>query len=57
MMTFYIIGVIYVCILGWLAYEFYRAPFVNGLEKIIKKQKKSGSYSDLEKLRRGRSKH
>jgi hypothetical protein len=56
-MTFYIIGVIYVCILGWLAYEFYRAPFVNGLEKIIKKQKKSGSYSDLEKLRRGRSKH
>jgi hypothetical protein len=57
MMTFYIIGAMYGCVLGWVVYEFWRAPLMKEPEQIIKKQKKSGSYSDLQKLGRGRSKH
>ena len=57
MMTFYIIGAMYGCVLLWVIYEFWRAPLMNESGQIIKKQKKSGSYSDLEKLGRGRSKH
>ena len=57
MMTFYIIGAIYGCILGWVVLEFIKAPLVNGKGNIINKTKKSGSYEDLEKLGRGRSKH
>ena len=56
-MTFYIIGAMYGCVLLWVIYEFWRAPLMNESGQIIKKQKKSGSYSDLEKLGRGRSKH
>ena len=48
---------IYSLILLWVIYEFWRAPLMNESGQIIKKQKKSGSYSDLEKLGRGRSKH
>jgi hypothetical protein len=50
-------GAIYGIILGWVVFEFYRAPHMDGNGNIIKKTKKSGSYSDLEKLGRGRSKH
>jgi hypothetical protein len=57
MMTFYIIGAMYVCVLLWVIYEFWRAPLVDGKGNIINKTKKSGSYSELEKLGRGRSKH
>ena len=58
MMTFYIIGAMYACVLLWVIYEFWRAPLINQSGQIIKKQKKSsGSYSELEKLGRGRSKH
>jgi hypothetical protein len=58
MMTFYIIGAMYGCVLGWVVYEFWRAPLMNESGQIIKKQKKSsGSYKDLEKLGRGRSKY
>ena len=56
-MTFYIIGAMYGCVLGWVVYEFWRAPLTNESGQIIKKQKKSGSYKDLEKLGRGRSKY
>ena len=48
---------IYAVVLLWVIYEFWRAPLMNESGQIIKKQKKSGSYSDLEKLGRGRSKH
>lgn len=48
---------IYGVVLLWVIYEFWRAPLMNESGQIIKKQKKSGSYSDLEKLGRGRSKH
>jgi hypothetical protein len=52
----------------WMAYEIYRAPMMdeNGritkegkkLKDLFKKKKKSGgSYEDLEKLKRGRSKY
>lgn len=53
----------------WIAYEIYRAPMMDEqtgkitkegkqLKDLFKKKKKnSGSYSDLEKLGRGRSKH
>ena len=57
MMTFYIIGAMYGCVLLWVIYEFWRAPLVDGKGNIINKTKKSGSYNELEKLRRGRSKH
>jgi hypothetical protein len=57
MMTFYIIGAMYGCVLLWVIYEFWRAPLVDGKGNIINKTKKSGSYSELEKLGRGRSKH
>jgi len=57
MMTFYIIGAMYGCVLLWVIYEFWRAPLVDGKGNIINKTKKSGSYEDLEKLGRGRSKY
>jgi hypothetical protein len=57
MMTFYIIGAMYGCVLLWVIYEFWKAPLVDGKGNIINKTKKSGSYSELEKLGRGRSKH
>jgi capsular polysaccharide biosynthesis protein len=42
----------------WIIYEFITAPTYNETTgKFIKKTKSSGSYSDLEKLGRGRSKH
>lgn len=51
-------GAIYGIILGWVVFEFWRAPHMNENGQIIKKTKKSsGSYKDLEKLGRGRSKH
>jgi hypothetical protein len=56
-MTFYIIGAMYGCVLLWVIYEFYRAPLVDRKGNIINKTKKSGSYEDLEKLGRGRSKY
>lgn len=56
-MGWLIAGAIYGIILGWVILEFWRAPLMDGKGNIIKKQKKSGSYSDLEKLGRGRSKH
>jgi hypothetical protein len=56
-MGWVIAGLMYGIILGWVIYEFWRAPLTNESGQIIKKQKKSGSYSDLEKLGRGRSKH
>jgi hypothetical protein len=56
-MTFYIIGAMYVCVLLWVIYEFWRAPLVDGKGNIINKTKKSGSYEDLEKSHRGRSKY
>ena len=49
-------GAIYGIILGWVVFEFIRAPHMDEKGNIIKKTK-SGSYSDLEKLGRGRSKH
>jgi hypothetical protein len=49
---------IYGVVLLWVIYEFWRAPLINQSGQIIKKQKKSsGSYKDLEKLGRGRSKY
>jgi hypothetical protein len=48
---------IYGVVLLWVIYEFWRAPLMKESEQIIKKKKMSGSYSDLEKLGRGRSKH
>jgi hypothetical protein len=57
MMTFYIIGAMYGCVLLWVIYEFWRAPLVDGKGNIINKTKKSGSYEDLEKSHRGRSKY
>jgi hypothetical protein len=57
MMTFYIIGAMYGCVLLWVIFEFWRAPLVDGKGNIINKTKKSGSYKDLEKLGRGRSKY
>jgi hypothetical protein len=56
-MTFYIIGAMYGCVLLWVILEFWRAPLVDGKGNIINKTKKSGSYEDLEKLGRGRSKY
>jgi hypothetical protein len=56
-MTFYIIGAMYACVLLWVIYEFWRAPLVDGKGNIINKTKKSGSYEDLEKMGRGRSKY
>ena len=50
-------GAIYGIILGWVIFEFWRAPLIDGKENFIKKKKKSGSYNELEKLGRGRSKH
>jgi hypothetical protein len=57
MMTFYIIGAMYGCVLLWVIFEFWRAPLMDGKGNIIKNKKKSGSYDELEKLGRGRSKH
>jgi hypothetical protein len=50
-------GAIYGIILGWVIFEFWRAPHMNESGQIIKNKKSSGSYSELEKLGRGRSKH
>ena len=50
-------GAIYGIILGWVIFEFWRAPLLDGEGNIIKNKKKSGSYDELEKLGRGRSKH
>jgi hypothetical protein len=52
-----IAGGIYGIVLMWVIYEFWRAPLLDGKGNIINKTKKSGSYSELEKLGRGRSKH
>ena len=52
----------------WIAYEFWRAPHMDErtgtilkpaktISDIFKKKKTSGSYSDLEKKGRGRSKY
>jgi hypothetical protein len=57
MITFYIIGAMYGCVLLWVIFEFWRAPLMDGKGNIIKNKKKSGSYDELEKLGRGRSKH
>lgn len=56
-MVWYIAGAIYGIILGWVVFEFWRAPLMDGKGNIIKNKKTSGSYDELEKLRRGRSKH
>ena len=40
MMTFYIIGAMYACVLLWVIYEFWRAPLVDGKGNIINKTKK-----------------
>ena len=56
-MGWIVAGAIYSIILVWLIYEFWRAPLVDGKGNIINKTKKSGSYSELEKLRRSRSKY
>ena len=50
-------GAIYGIILGWVIFEFWRAPLMDGKENIIKNKKKSGSYNELEKIGRGRSKY
>lgn len=42
----------------WIIYEFITAPtYDETTGKFIKKTKNNGSYSDLEKLGRGRSKY
>lgn len=56
-MGWVIAGAIYGIILCWVVFEFYRAPHVDEKGNIINKTKKGGSYEDLEKLKRGRSKH
>jgi hypothetical protein len=56
-MGWYIAGTIYGIILGWVVFEFFRAPQMDEKGNIINKTKKSGSYEELEKLGRGRSKH
>jgi len=56
-MGWYIAGAIYGIILGWVVLEFFRAPQMDEKGNIIKNKKKSGSYDELEKLGRGRSKH
>jgi hypothetical protein len=50
-------GAIYGIILGWVVFEFWKAPLTDGKGNIINKTKKSDSYDELEKLGRGRSKH
>jgi hypothetical protein len=50
-------GAIYGIILGWVVFEFFRAPLMDEKGNIIKNKKTSGSYDELEKLGRGRSKH
>ena len=64
-----IIGIIILITFIWLCFEFWRAPMVDEytgktlrpakkLSDLFKKKKKSsGSYADLEKLGRGRSKY
>jgi hypothetical protein len=56
-MGWIIAGAIYGIILAWTIFEFFRAPHMDESGNIINKTKKSGSYEDLEKLGRGRSKH
>ena len=56
-MVWYIAGAIYGIILGWVVFEFWKAPLTDGKGNIINKTKKSDSYDELEKLGRGRSKH
>ena len=56
-MGWIIAGAMYSIVLLWVIYEFWRAPLIDGKGNIINKTKKSGSYNDLEKLGRGRSKH
>ena len=66
------IGIICIIVFLWMAYEIWRAPLMQETEdgKLITKRptrklkdlfknnkKIGGSYSDLEKLGRGRSKH
>jgi len=66
------IGIICIIVFLWMAYEIWRAPLMQEtedgklitkrptrkLKDLFKKNKKiGGSYSDLEKLGRGRSKH
>ena len=63
------IGVVILVVFCWMCFEFWRAPMMDEntgrilkpakkLSDLFKKKKKSsGSYSDLEKLGRGRSKH
>ena len=56
-MAWLIGGAIYGIILGWVIFEFWRAPHMDENGNIINNIKKSGSYNELEKLRRGRSKY
>jgi hypothetical protein len=56
-MSWLIGGGIYGIIMGWVILEFWKAPLMDAKGNIIKNKKKSGSYSELEKLGRGRSKH
>jgi uncharacterized membrane protein len=66
------IGIICIAVFLWMVYEIWRAPLTQEtedgklitkrptrkLKDLFKKNKKiGGSYSDLEKLGRGRSKH
>jgi hypothetical protein len=66
------IGIICIAVFLWMVYEIWRAPLMQEtedgklitkrptrkLKDLFKKNKKiGGSYSDLEKLGRGRSKH
>jgi hypothetical protein len=52
-----IVIIILVILWLWITYEFITAPtYDETTDKFIKKTK-SGSYSDLEKYGRGRSKH
>jgi hypothetical protein len=65
-----ILAIVLVVFAAWLCFEAWRAPLMRENEdgswttikpqrKLFKKQKSktAGSYEDLEKLRRGRSKH
>jgi len=65
-----ILAIVVVAIIIWMCFEVWRAPMMRENEdgswttvrpqrRLFKKQKSktAGSYEDLEKLRRGRSKH
>jgi len=66
-----IIGSVFILCFVWIAYEIWRAPLMEEtddgklitkrptkkLSDLFKKKEKTGTFSDLEKYRRGRSKH